>query len=617
MHSSNDGRWVAGIGIGAVLSGALLIVLLAGSSLGPSSVSVPDPASANRDAGPSFGAPPPQITLSRCARSPDGRQPQRDPFYRVANTLEADGLQLADPAGLAYLPASRILAALSGEDDAAKYEKLTLFGDRGGTVRVEDGGGDVMSVLSGRPDRSTLAGLNNETPHLTLLTLDKEGRVNTDQMARYVDLRGFGLSRVAALAVRAGSNEISLLDPANARVVELTLALPAAEEASARVVRACEIRSSRLRATFALAVRRGDGHYFALANAREGRLVLHELDEYGRAVSRYDLSEADLTAPLAMVFAPSADPTDDARTEHLYVLDLVTRSLPSVVAISFDPVPEPPQRPVITPSVVRVIRTSAWSPPSADPTGITWDDNRGELVVTDSEIDELPLFEDSDVWFASLRGRVLRAGAVRRSVEPTDVAVDASTGTFFVSDDSRKVIYSIDPAEDGLLGTRDDAITELSTAMFGSFDPEGLAFGQGSLFIADGVASEVYRLTPGANGAFDGVAPRGDDEVFSFDVASAGLSDPEGLVFDPVQATLYVIDRTRRGPVAELTTDGELIRTIDLETLNLIAPAGIAIAPSSEDRRSRSLYLVDRGVDNARDPNENDGRLFEIRIDGL
>jgi DNA-binding beta-propeller fold protein YncE len=211
----------------------------------------------------------------------------------------------------------------------------------------------------------------------------------------------------------------------------------------------------------------------------------------------------------------------------------------------------------------------------------------------------------------------LRAGAVRRSVEPTDVAVDASTGTFFVSDDSRKVIYSIDPAEDGLLGTRDDAITELSTAMFGSFDPEGLAFGQGSLFIADGVASEVYRLTPGANGAFDGVAPRGDDEVFSFDVASAGLSDPEGLVFDPVQATLYVIDRTRRGPVAELTTDGELIRTIDLETLNLIAPAGIAIAPSSEDRRSRSLYLVDRGVDNGRDPNENDGRLFEIRIDGL
>jgi hypothetical protein len=119
---------------------------------------------------------------------------------------------------------------------------------------------------------------------------------------------------------------------------------------------------------------------------------------------------------------------------------------------------------------------------------------------------------------------------------------------------------------------------------------------------------------PGPNGTFDGVHDRSDDEVDSFDVAGLGLLDPEGIAYDPRHGTLLILDRDDAGPVLEVTTTGRLVRRYDLTGLGLRSPAGLALGPSSDDPERRSLFIVDRGVDNAVDPRELDGQLVELRL---
>jgi hypothetical protein len=49
--------------------------------------------------------------------------------------------------------------------------------------------------------------------------------------------------------------------------------------------------------------------------------------------------------------------------------------------------------------------------------------------------------------------------------------------------------------------------------------------------------------------------------------------------------------------------------------MNAIALSGIAFGPGSDPDKGNSVYLSDRGVDNARNPSENDGRVYELRIE--
>jgi hypothetical protein len=46
--------------------------------------------------------------------------------------------------------------------------------------------------------------------------------------------------------------------------------------------------------------------------------------------------------------------------------------------------------------------------------------------------------------------------------------------------------------------------------------------------------------------------------------------------------------------------------------MGLHSPAGLAWGPASTNPNVRHLYIADRRVDNGADPNENDGRIFEI-----
>ncbi len=85
--------------------------------------------------------------------------------------------------------------------------------------------------------------------------------------------------------------------------------------------------------------------------------------------------------------------------------------------------------------VRHLIRTSVWVTPSPDPTGLDFLPS-GQLLVTDSEVDEARRNRGRNVW------RITRGGHVERSMstykfshEPTDVAVDGVNGLWYFADD--------------------------------------------------------------------------------------------------------------------------------------------------------------------------------------
>jgi hypothetical protein len=128
------------------------------------------------------------------------------------------------------------------------------------------------------------------------------------------------------------------------------------------------------------------------------------------------------------------------------------------------------------------------------------------------------------------------------------------------------------------------------------------------------VNREVYKITPGSNGVFDGQPPAGDDQRSHFDTASLGFSSEiEGIEFNPDTGTLYITGYGAKS-VIETTTSGALVRVIDISFLNAKNPSGLAYGPSSVNPAQKSLYIAARGNDNGSDPNENDGKVYEISL---
>jgi DNA-binding beta-propeller fold protein YncE len=261
--------------------------------------------------------------------------------------------------------------------------------------------------------------------------------------------------------------------------------------------------------------------------------------------------------------------------------------------------------------------TSQWSPPSPDPMGVAYLSTSNRLMISDSEIEELNIFAGVNVFESTLRGSLVAThSTLGFSNEPTGVAFNPANGHLFFCDDDADKVFEINPGADSLLFTADDTRTFFSVRpIMSSLDAEGIAFNasKGYLYIADGLNSEVWEIRPGTNGLFDGVPPGGDDQVSHFDTSRFGITDPEAVEFNPDTGTLYISGRAAQH-VIETTRTGALLRIVDITFLNAKNPSGLAYAPSSVNASEKNLYIVARGVDNDADPNENDGKMYEITL---
>ena len=265
-------------------------------------------------------------------------------------------------------------------------------------------------------------------------------------------------------------------------------------------------------------------------------------------------------------------------------------------------------------SLVQKINASKFKPPSPDSAGIAYNATSDSLLMSDSEVNEMRIYKGVNVFELTRSGSLFaRFDTTDFSDEPTGVAINPANGHCFFSDDTNPSVYEVDPGPDGTCLTGDDTVTSFETDDFGSGDPEGVAFGQGTLFVVDGVNAEFYAVTPGANGVFDGVPPSGDDQVTSCDTASLGVNDPEGITFDTASGHLFVVGKPKT-QMAQISTACELVRMIDISAANAVRPAGLTLAPGSVSPGVMTFWLTDRGIDNDPQPDENDGKIFELSL---
>ena len=259
--------------------------------------------------------------------------------------------------------------------------------------------------------------------------------------------------------------------------------------------------------------------------------------------------------------------------------------------------------------------------------------HKGELIVSDSEVDEMPwLFDVNQVnLFPVLVGGsavplpgipgapynddpgVLKPWA---SQEPTGLAYDPASHRLFVSNDEKSLVYFVQPGTDGYYGTPDDwPSTRAATGHLHldalNTDIEDITYNpvNGHLYGLDGVGSEVFDYSPGPDGQFN----TGDEPAPThFDMFTFGAADPEGIVYYPAHGTLLVLEH-RTELIFEVSLDGSsLLQAIDVAAAGSLMAASLALAPAGDGSAVTHVYITDRGVDNAEDPLENDGKMYEM-----
>ena len=329
----------------------------------------------------------------------------------------------------------------------------------------------------------------------------------------------------------------------------------------------------------------------------------------GQVTKIYGAADLGVDNVRGLVFGPSADRTDHSSVLSVYVLDegapgnygeVVEGWLTSDFQLVAN----------VDPSDVRIVETSAYDPPSPDPSGIAFLPAADRLFIVDGEVDEMPIFEGSNFFEITRAGAVTDVGVSQPwSDEPVGVGYNPLNNHLFVTDDDQKEVFEIVAGSDGRFGTADDTVTHFDTASSGNTDPEGVEYdaATNSLWFTDGVNAQIFRVRAGNDGAFG----TGDDVKSNFDIGIHGARDPEGIGYDPVRDTLVVVDDSSE-TIYEIDKSGALLNTIDISSAGMDAAAGIAVAPASDGSGARTYYVVARGLDNDSHPTENDGRLYEI-----
>jgi DNA-binding beta-propeller fold protein YncE len=423
-----------------------------------------------------------------------------------------------------------------------------------------------------------------------------------------------GLEDASGAVIDASTGILYLLDSQN-------MSITAARAEAPEPVRQIHLHGIGEIQPAGLALNPNNGHFYTADEAGER---VFEIDADGQAVAVLDLAAAGYRQTGGMVFAPSGDETDDPAEHSLYIVaartsadgqvalssqivELTLVAPPSLEALAFEQM-----------VLVRIINAYAWEPSSPDTSGIAYWPAKGGYLISDGEVEDYQDFTGDNLYQMNPAGALLNTfSAMSYSDEPTGVAVNGGNGEIYISDDVLKRVFVVNPGPDGALQTGDDKVTSFRTINNGKYnspDPEGVGWGVGLLFIVDGTNSQVYVLSPGANGKFDGVASPGDDVlVRQFDTEQMGVADPEGIDYNPQTGTLFIAGNNSRDVLIECTIEGEAVRLHNISSLPAESPAGIGIGPSSSNPSLYNVYMSDRGTD-VIGPNTHDGKIFEISL---
>jgi uncharacterized protein YjiK len=534
----------------------------------------------------------------------------KDGYFREVRKIRTDEAGIRNPAGLVYSVKDKdfriVPKGKSGEIPG--IQEMTIVDEHGetkGNKKVRVPNADPINITYFNPMDKLLV---IEPSGQRIAVLSAEGQPETS-----IDIQAWKLKKPRGITVDPDTGTIYVIDQAGPRLVKIMVGPGGFTDLTVTETMLDSIGKADLQG-IAFDPQSGNLHIFSPDGS-----ILYELKETGTVVGTRDLTALMLRAPEAMVFAPSYDTTDAEMQMSLFIADtgLSTEdaSIGGVYELSLiEPAAVAPA--TFTSALVNTIHANLLSPPSPDSAGVEYIPTLNRLMIADSEVNEMPIYAGANLFETTLSGELVRTGnTLKFSQEPTGIAFDPVTGNLFISDDDMRTVFEVSPGADGQFGTGDDTTTSFRTKYFGSNDPEGLAYDfiTGTLFIADGVNAEVYKVKAGNNGRFDGVPPYGDDIVTQFDTSVTGFIDPEGIGYDVNTGNLYIVGQPTRY-VAEMSPSGEFVQVIDIFAAGSKVAAGIGVGPSSRNPAETVIYVSDRGVDNDQYPLENDGKVYELTL---
>jgi sugar lactone lactonase YvrE len=276
-------------------------------------------------------------------------------------------------------------------------------------------------------------------------------------------------------------------------------------------------------------------------------------------------------------------------------------------------------------SFVRESNTNWWTP-STDPTGLTYDPRSHKFWISDSEVDETALWKHRNLFLANRLGALQKTRRVdNATVEPEGISWYPRGKSLFVVDDDKDAIFRFGRGRDGKLGTGDDKVRKLvNTLRYGSGDAEGVTWhsrrGKLDMLIwPDAGTTKIYEVKRGRDHRFgtkDDVMKRQFATSTFTGPGDRHFADPNGVYFDRKTSHLFTVD-SKKHFVLETTLAGKFVQTINMPFCRddpvCRGFSDLVFAPGT-DGSPRRLYLTDRGVDNDVDPNENDGRLYQVKL---
>ncbi|MGE5376496.1 MAG: hypothetical protein ACM3XO_15670, partial [Bacteroidota bacterium] len=549
-------------------------------------------------------------------------------WYEV-RSIHTQKYGLGDPQGMVFSPAANAFLAWDRDNSVTGITMNEHGLDAGGlNIPVDDAGN-----LAFNEGMESLFVLDSGDTRIREFSVDENGLPRPSMGAdQSFDFQAARLRAARGMAFDPRNGRLFILNEAGNQIVVVTPGGASGFNANTAS------REGRIQRIDLNAFGYTDLNGIAL-NPNNGNLFLsdpaghqlYEISQSGNTISTYDLSSLQLVDLRSMVFAPSVDATDDPARMDLFILDSGTTvatadALTSaagtestsgrIIELALNAATAAPSN-LLPTMLVNTINTSktAWSPSSPDTAGVAYWPAHNTLLMSDSEVDEIPAYwAGKNVYESTLSGSLVSTCTTSPafSNEPTGVSVNPNNNHIFFSDDDLHRIFEVNPGPDGKYCTSDDTVTSASTASFGLGDSEDVSYGNNTLFIAGGTDAEVYMFGLGANGVIGG----GDDgSMTHFDTYSMGFRDLEGVVYNPDRGTLFIVSTaTTDTYLGEVTTSGTLVNAYNLSYLGTTPRSAVAYGPSSQNSSIKNVYIADRGVDNATSSTENDGRVWEISL---
>jgi hypothetical protein len=556
-------------------------------------------------------------------------QPQ---FIRMVQEMRGEKSGLSSPVGVVFSSRANTFHVIEtrGNNDTlagvTTIKNISVFGHGAGSTQIKIGIEDPLNVAMDNIYGRLLI-YQATTQQLIEVDEDSTGVLDANTLTIY-DVSYFGLQDPQGMTFDPIQGYLYFLDGVEPRLVRIML--PPDGSFTSAMVDAVNLPWAGNIGLRGIAFDPMTGD-FQVVSPSEQRL--YEFSNSGEVVALRDLAEFNLSNSQGIVFAPSGDQTDNPIQTSLYLADSGLPVESQTNALSNDSVGNAStsgkivELSMIQPlaqinadfpsALVKTTNMAAFTQPSADPCGVVYISTSNTLLASDSEIEEvvggITHFMGANLWEMTLGGTVVHTANispvqptyVSMTPEPTDVTWNPGNGHFYFSDDDWDSVFDLNPGVDGQYGTADDSWTSFPTVVAGVVDdgdPEGITYDSwhDRLFVIDGVNREVYQYTLTG------------DLVGQFDVAIFGLLDTEGIAFNPISGSLFIMSNLTNKTIIETDTNGILLSSIDFSASSATDPAGLAYAPASDGSGAKHFYIVDRGLDNNQHPNEIDGKMYEM-----